>query len=231
MCVNNLPKVVTWKRNGRELNLRPTELQDQHPTTTTTSVKRPFYRATWVSRHQKCEPYWILTKQEMMEWQWHQLDHMQIICTSLQTDNNASTSPLSFYRPDAIPATQPTASKHWRQNTYWRIIHRPILLGVLSPGWLNPASGEWVTSDGQTDCYTPHRTRPRISWLLVRPSKQGCTSQARRTRSAEAGARKPRFPSRTGSRGGQLQTRMDLQQSARDTPTDAVGQCRTTFPS
>jgi len=25
-------------------------------------------------------------KQEMMGWQWHQLDHMQIIYTSLQTD-------------------------------------------------------------------------------------------------------------------------------------------------
>jgi len=33
-------------------------------------------------------------EQEMMGWQWHQLDHMQIICTSLQTDNHASTSPL-----------------------------------------------------------------------------------------------------------------------------------------
>jgi len=39
---------------------------------------------------------WILMKQEMMEWQWHQLDHMQIICTSLQTDNHASTSSLNF---------------------------------------------------------------------------------------------------------------------------------------
>jgi len=45
---------------------------------------------------------WILLEQEMMGWQWLQLDHMQIICTSLQTDNHASTSPLSFYRPDAI---------------------------------------------------------------------------------------------------------------------------------
>jgi len=35
-------------------------------------------------------------KQEMMGWQWHQLDHMQIICTSLQTDNHASTSSLNF---------------------------------------------------------------------------------------------------------------------------------------
>jgi len=39
---------------------------------------------------------WILMKQEMIGWQWHQLDHMQIICTSLQTDNHASTSPLNF---------------------------------------------------------------------------------------------------------------------------------------
>jgi len=46
------------------------------------------------------------------EWQWHQLGHMQI-CTSPQTDNHTSTPPLSFYRPDALPATQPTASKHW----------------------------------------------------------------------------------------------------------------------
>jgi len=30
------------------------------------------------------------------EWQWHQLGHMQV-CTLLQTDNHASTPPLSFY--------------------------------------------------------------------------------------------------------------------------------------
>ena len=38
----------------------------------------------------------------------HQLDHMQIICISLQTDNHASTSPLRFYGPDALPDAQPT---------------------------------------------------------------------------------------------------------------------------
>jgi len=32
----------------------------------------------------------------MAGWQWHQLDRMQIIRTSLQTDNHASTSSLSF---------------------------------------------------------------------------------------------------------------------------------------
>ena len=48
----------------------------------------------------------------MMEWHWQQLDNMQIVCTSLQTDNHASTSPFSFYGLDALPAAQPTASKH-----------------------------------------------------------------------------------------------------------------------
>jgi len=33
-------------------------------------------------------------KNETMGWQWHQLDHTQIIFTSLQTDNHASTSSL-----------------------------------------------------------------------------------------------------------------------------------------
>jgi len=31
-----------------------------------------------------------------MGWQWHQLDHMQIICTLIQTDNHASISSLDF---------------------------------------------------------------------------------------------------------------------------------------
>jgi len=30
----------------------------------------------------------------------------------LATDNYTSTLQLSFYRPDALPASQPTASKH-----------------------------------------------------------------------------------------------------------------------
>jgi len=51
-------------------------------------------------------------KQEMMGWQWHQLDHMEINCMLLQTDNQASTSPLNFYKPDALNDAQPTVSKH-----------------------------------------------------------------------------------------------------------------------
>jgi len=44
-----------------------------------------------------------------MVWQWHQLDHMQIICTLLQTDNHASTSPLTFLKA-WCPSCHPTNS-------------------------------------------------------------------------------------------------------------------------
>jgi len=48
----------------------------------------------------------------MIGWQWHQLDHTQITCILHQTDNHASASSLIFYRPDALPATQTTASEY-----------------------------------------------------------------------------------------------------------------------
>jgi len=40
------------------------------------------------------KPMWILMMQEMTVWHWYQPDDMQIICTSLQTDNHASNSSL-----------------------------------------------------------------------------------------------------------------------------------------
>ena len=67
-----------------------------------------FSRTTRVSRHQKGEPFWILLEQEMMGWQWQQLDHMQIICTSLQTDNHASTSPVGKSSGRKPRGNQPT---------------------------------------------------------------------------------------------------------------------------
>jgi len=42
------------------------------------------------------------------ERQWHQLGHMQL-CTSLQTDNHASTPPLSFFQAEC-PSCRPTNS-------------------------------------------------------------------------------------------------------------------------
>ena len=54
------------------------------------------------------------------EWQWHQLGRMQV-CTSLQTDDHASTRPLSFYRQDALPATQQHGSTEGKNEPIWII--------------------------------------------------------------------------------------------------------------
>jgi len=75
----------------------------------------PFSRTTRVSQYQQGTTNLDFTEARDGEWQWHQLSHMQV-CTLLQTDNHASIPPIIFYRPDALPAAQPTASKHCRQN-------------------------------------------------------------------------------------------------------------------
>ena len=54
----------------------------------------PFSRTTQVSRYQKRKTNLDFTEERDSEWQWHQLEHMQV-CTSLQTDNHANTLPLS----------------------------------------------------------------------------------------------------------------------------------------
>jgi len=70
----------------------------------------PFSGTTQVSRYQKGKTNLDLTEAKDSEWQWHQLGHMQD-CNSLQTTTPATHHSV-FYRPDALPATQPTASKH-----------------------------------------------------------------------------------------------------------------------
>jgi len=67
----------------------------------------------WVSRYQKGKTSVDFTEARDSEWQWHQLGHMQV-CTSLQTDNHASTPPLSFLQavcPSCYPANSVKALK------------------------------------------------------------------------------------------------------------------------
>jgi len=51
------------------------------------------------------------TEARNSEWQWHQLGHIQI-CTSPSQITTPAPHHSVFYWPDALPATQPTASKH-----------------------------------------------------------------------------------------------------------------------
>jgi len=63
---------------------------------------------TQVRRYQKGQTNLDFTEARDSEWQWHQLGRMQL-CTSLQTDNHASTPPLSFFTgwmPSYLPNQQ-----------------------------------------------------------------------------------------------------------------------------
>jgi len=63
---------------------------------------------TRVGRYQKGTTNLDFTEARDSEWQWHQLDHMQV-CISLQTDSHASTPPLSFLQA-GCPSCRPTNS-------------------------------------------------------------------------------------------------------------------------
>jgi len=73
-----------------------------------THLISPLSRTTRVSQYQKGRTNLHFTEARDSEWQWHQLSHMQV-CTSLQTDNHASTRPLSFLQA-GCPSCHPTNS-------------------------------------------------------------------------------------------------------------------------
>jgi len=68
----------------------------------------PLSGTTWVSRYQKGKTNLDFTETRDSEWQWQQLGHMQV-CTSLQTDNHASTPPLRVLQA-GCPSRRPTNS-------------------------------------------------------------------------------------------------------------------------
>ena len=82
----------------------PTLNTDTH---THTRLAAHFSGATRVSWYQKGKTNLDFTEARDSEWQWHQLGHMQV-CTSLQTDNHASTPPTVFFtgRMPFLPPNQ-----------------------------------------------------------------------------------------------------------------------------
>jgi len=65
-------------------------------------------RTTRVSQYQKGKTNLDFTEARDSEWQWHQLGHTQV-GTSLQTENHASTPPLSFLQA-GCPSCHPNNS-------------------------------------------------------------------------------------------------------------------------
>ena len=92
----------TCPGSGSPVRFRNSHTHLTHP------FNRPFSGNTRVSRYQKGKPNLDFTEARDSEWQWHQLGHTQV-CTSLQTDNHASTPPLSFLQA-GCPSCRPTNS-------------------------------------------------------------------------------------------------------------------------
>jgi len=85
-----------------------TEGSSTHTHTHTHPFNSPFSGTTRVSWYQKSKTNLDFTEARDSEWQWHQLGHMQVY-TSLQSDNHASTPPLSFLQA-GCPSCRPTNS-------------------------------------------------------------------------------------------------------------------------
>jgi len=110
ITVTNISKIF-YLQDGGENQLaliwnKITSLSPSH--THTHPFNGPLSRTTRVSQHLKSKTNLDFTAARDSEWQWHQLGHMQV-CTSLQTDNHASTPTLSFLQA-GCPSCRPTSS-------------------------------------------------------------------------------------------------------------------------
>jgi len=119
-----------WSRDKSESEFE----SDTHTHTTVLLLFWNMSGTTRVSRYQKSKTRQVKTNLNLLEQEivsgsgicWAICE----VCTSSQTTTPTSHHSV-FYRPDALPAAQPTASMHWRQNsnlTHWAhvTVHRFI---------------------------------------------------------------------------------------------------------
>jgi len=115
----------------------------------------------------------IYCNERPLKWRWWQQPDLwnTRICTWPQKKSNhhhQHTSNQMFYRQDALPAAQPTASKHWRRCKHLKacwLHHAWLPIRCLSHRALALAAGKWspnVISDGQN---------PKHNWFLSRDFK------------------------------------------------------------
>ena len=98
-----------------------------------------FYGTIWVSWYQKgIKPVWINDARDdgVLGWQCHQLDHMQTICTSLQTDKHTNTPSLNFTGRMLFPMHNRVkalkARPGYKKNKIANEVKRCVLLLFLS---------------------------------------------------------------------------------------------------
>ena len=105
-----------WARFNTDLN-HPLDLRlSQSTNTHTHPFNGPLSGTTQVSQYQKGKTNLGFTEARDSEWQWHQLGHNASLHLAPDRQPHQHPTTLMFsYRPDALPAAQPTMPKHWRQ--------------------------------------------------------------------------------------------------------------------
>jgi len=105
----------------------------------------PFSRCIWVSR--------CLLKQRMMEvmvtvsWSYKS-------CKAPVKSSQPTNQHPVFYRSDALPVTQPTVSKHWREISHSMDLLTPTLPGVFQILSLTTNSSWCYLGEG---CHASHQ--------------------------------------------------------------------------
>ena len=132
-----------------------------HTHTRMHTLNGPFSLTTQMSRYQKGKTNLDFSEARDSEWQWHQLGHVQV-CTSLQTDNHASTPPLSFLQA-GCPSCRPTNSikaltvrhaslRKSLQNNDTRVDIQCCCGGCWSPASMVAVPGNTVGGIAAIDC-------------------------------------------------------------------------------
>jgi len=104
-----------------------------------------------VSQYQKGKSNLDFTEARDSEWQWHQLGHMQV-CTSLQTENHASTPALSFLQA-GWHSCRPTNSVKEQQK------HKELSLYLITRKYRALSSAARCTTYSTRSTLSPSRAR------------------------------------------------------------------------
>jgi len=127
-----------------------------------------------VSQYQKGKTNLDFTAARDSEWQWHQLGHMQV-CILLQTDNHASTQPLSFLHA-GCPSCRPTNSvkalkEHRKVKTVW-IKMKQEMTGFWDGGGISwTICKQSAPRSRQMTTPTPHQSSFTGWMLFLTPSQ------------------------------------------------------------
>ena len=108
LIIQTTSQNTTHSNWGKITSLTATSLNPYTHPFNTHPFNGPFSVTTRVSRYQKDKTNLDFTEARDSESQWNPLGHMQV-CTSLQTDNHASTPPFSFLQA-GCPSCRPTNS-------------------------------------------------------------------------------------------------------------------------